>query len=274
MNEIHYLTPTSSDLQLPLYATGAGHWDSQEAVHRTDGFPDYQWSLALQGEGELTIGRRVYRVKAGDGFLLPPHIGHAYRTVREPWEVYWITFDGHGVDGMLKLAGLSAAGPYRLEETRSVTPYMEQLVRMARTQPPGHGAESSKLLYGLLLELRKQAAGGGAAAHQMNERLQPVLAYIEANYSRKLTLPELARLIHVTPQHLCLLFKRIFDMRPMEYVNRTRMNKAKAFMLQHPQAKQHETALAVGFENPAYFNAMFKRITGMSPGAFMKRHRA
>jgi Response regulator containing CheY-like receiver domain and AraC-type DNA-binding domain len=274
LNEIHYMTPTTSDLKLPVYVTGAGHWDDQQKVDRPDGFPEYQWSQTVSGEGELRIGDSVYRIKPGEGFFLPPNLRHSYYATRAPWEVYWVTFDGHYTESLLKLSGVQAVGPYALEQAEPLRNVMEKLIAIARDKRPGHGSEGSKQLYGMLLDLRQQLSNAGASAHQMSERLQPVLQYMERHYSRTVTLGELARLIHVTPQHLCLLFKKTFHLRPMEYMNRTRVNKAKELMIRDKRAKLQEIALAVGFDNPAYFNTLFKGIAGMTPGEFRRRHGA
>lgn len=61
-------------------------------------------------------------------------------------------------------------------------------------------------------------------------------------------------------------------MRPMEYVNRERINKSKEWMFREPGMKMHEIATRVGFDNASYFSSVFKRISGMSPEHFKKFH--
>ncbi|WP_168120212.1 AraC family transcriptional regulator [Paenibacillus sp. HB172176] len=272
MHELHYMTPTASELQLPIYLTGIGHWSSQERTYRAEGFHEHQLSFALRGEGILEVDGAERRVRGGDFFYLPPHIEHTYYAVKEPWEVLWLTFEGHYAETLLRLSGLPKAGVYQAEQNEALLLSVRTLFDLGRQRKAGHGTQCSKLLYGMLLDLRQQLAedGTGTSSLQLSERLQPVLSYIEEHYKNNLKLSELARLIHVTPQHLCLLFKRSFQLRPIAYVNRIRINKSKELILKHPDMKINEIAREIGFDNSSYFNAVFKAQTGTSPNAFKK----
>lgn len=271
MNEIYYMTATEPDRQLPVYLTGVGHWDHQLGIERPEGFPEHQWSQVLAGEGELRIGTERMRIKAGEGFYLPPGLEHGYEAVREPWEVRWFTFDGRYADSLVELAGLKRPGPHRPERPELLLPGLDALLELGRRRGPGAGSESSKLIYGLLLDLRQLVSETGAASLQQNERLEPVLRHIGEHLHLPISLDELARLIHVTPQHLCLLFKKTYRLRPMEYVNRERINRSKELLRIRPDAKLHEIAVETGFPSPGYFNTLFKRYTGLTPGEFRSR---
>ncbi|ANY69252.1 hypothetical protein BBD42_24300 [Paenibacillus sp. BIHB 4019] len=272
MNEIIYTTLTTTDYQLPVYVTGVGHWDHQEGIRRPEGFPDYQWTQVVSGEGELIIEQERFLVKQGDGFLLPPRLTHSYHAVKEPWEAYWFTYDGPLAESLNQLAGLTRPGIYTINDSRPVLEMMSDMLRLMREKEPGLGMLGSKQIYGVLLGLRQQLAEGSLATQQMNERLHPVLRYIEANLHRPITLPELAELLHVTPQHLCLLFKKTFKLRPMEYVNKERINKGKELLIRGGGMKLYEIARQVGFENPTYFNTLFKAYVGCTPGEFKQMH--
>ena len=50
-----------------------------------------------------------------------------------------------------------------------------------------------------------------------------------------------------------------------DYVNSLRIDYAKQYMKQHPDATQEHLAVACGFSSASYFNRKFKQITGHSP---------
>jgi transcriptional regulator GlxA family with amidase domain len=71
-------------------------------------------------------------------------------------------------------------------------------------------------------------------------------------------------------------FKRRFvsatGVTPIEYVQRLRVEDAKR-RLERTDVAVEEICWQVGYEDPAFFRRVFKRVTGMAPGAYRKRFR-
>ena len=69
-------------------------------------------------------------------------------------------------------------------------------------------------------------------------------------------------------------FKRRFTeatgFAPIDYVQRLRIEDAKR-RLERTEAPADEISWQVGYEDPAYFRRLFKRTTGITPGAYRKR---
>ncbi|MGM1045915.1 MAG: helix-turn-helix transcriptional regulator [Bacillota bacterium] len=62
------------------------------------------------------------------------------------------------------------------------------------------------------------------------------------------------------------------NIRPMEYVNRERINCSKQLIFLEPEQKIQDIAMRSGFEHPSYFCTVFKRFEGMTPEQFKKSH--
>ena len=67
--------------------------------------------------------------------------------------------------------------------------------------------------------------------------------------------------------HLSQLFKKETGRTVGSYLTRCGMQKAMA-LLKEGKLRGYEVAEAVGYKNPNYFGAMFKRYTGYTPKAY------
>lgn len=265
-------TLTEADLMLPVYLVGAGNWNHQHNISRPSGFPQYQWLYCFSGEGELIIEGEKHTIKANQGMFLFPHIPHEYYAVHEPWSIGWLCFNGHQIEPLFRIAGIRKSGSYSFTNNEIIVSHLHTALSLTQSSPSITGLDFSKLIYIFLIDLIKNLTDSTPSIEQNAIRLQPVFRYIEQNFSKVITLEELARTIDVTPQHLCLLFRKTMKIRPFEYINRTRINKSKEIMFHDMTKKMYEIAEMVGFEHPSYFSSLFKRLEGMSPESFKKLH--
>jgi AraC-like DNA-binding protein len=65
-------------------------------------------------------------------------------------------------------------------------------------------------------------------------------------------------------------FKELLGQTPLEYVTEWRMQKAMQ-LLEQRDKKLTDIARSVGYETDAAFSKAFKRLIGVSPGAYLKR---
>lgn len=100
-------------------------------------------------------------------------------------------------------------------------------------------------------------------------KLQLVLDYIQAHLEQDLGLKELANLVQLSPHYFAHLFKQSVGIAPHQYVVQQRVKRAKQ-LLKRSDMNIGEVAYAVGFSNQAHLNRHFKRITGITPGAFRR----
>jgi AraC-like DNA-binding protein len=81
------------------------------------------------------------------------------------------------------------------------------------------------------------------------------------------TLADLARAAHVSPEHLCRLFRQHLDAGPLETLRRARLERA-ATLVQRSNLTFKEIATITGFANPFHFSAAFKSVYGVAPRAY------
>lgn len=98
-------------------------------------------------------------------------------------------------------------------------------------------------------------------------------AFIADNYSRQLSLDEVAMTCSVNPSYLSRVFHQSTGHTFTEYVNRTRVEHAKKLLITRPTALVYEIARELGFEDSAYFSRVFREITGTTPGTWRDAHK-
>lgn len=100
--------------------------------------------------------------------------------------------------------------------------------------------------------------------------LSGIKEYIENNYEKNITLSSLSDTFFVSPFHIAHLFKEKFDISPIQYLIKTRIKIASELLIQTGYTV-FEISNLVGYPNANYFNIIFKRFTGMSPGKYRKK---
>ncbi|MFC5531284.1 helix-turn-helix transcriptional regulator [Cohnella yongneupensis] len=98
---------------------------------------------------------------------------------------------------------------------------------------------------------------------------QNVKVYIEQHYDLELSLSDLAQQVFVSPYHLAHVFKEEVGMSPIQYLIKCRIDEAKRLLIETEQSVR-DIALKVGYPNANYFNLLFSKMTGHSPGKYRK----
>jgi AraC-like DNA-binding protein len=70
--------------------------------------------------------------------------------------------------------------------------------------------------------------------------------------------------------HFIRLFKKAYGKAPHQYLIAVRIENAKLLLQSHHSVS--ETCFAVGFDSPASFSSLFKKMTGLTPSAYQNNH--
>ncbi|MEM7676949.1 MAG: response regulator transcription factor [Myxococcota bacterium] len=108
---------------------------------------------------------------------------------------------------------------------------------------------------------------------QHGSKLKRVLAFMEKNLERNLTLLELADEAGLSRNHFGRLFREGIGTTPYKYLVQRRMVKARR-LLETTDRPIIEVAVEVGYESQAYFSTVFKKECGVTPAAYRRDRRA
>lgn len=99
------------------------------------------------------------------------------------------------------------------------------------------------------------------------ERIQEITEYIDAHYTEKLLLTEIAEMQHLSLHYLSHLFKDYFQMSFQQYLPALRCEKARQLLLL-TNLNLLDISLESGFSDIKYLNKAFARQYGYSPRAY------
>ena len=102
------------------------------------------------------------------------------------------------------------------------------------------------------------------------QAIQRAAEYIRDNFRNKITIDDIARAVYLSPCYVSRIFKQGLGCTLMEYLTQVRVEEAKT-MLKNPKYNVMQVAEESGFEDPAYFTRVFKKLEGITPSKF-KQH--
>ena len=87
---------------------------------------------------------------------------------------------------------------------------------------------------------------------------------IHEHSDEELSLTKVAKAVNISPNYLSEKFKQVTGVNFVDYVARTRFEKARS-LLHEVDLRISEIAFAVGFQSLSQFNRVFKKFAGKSP---------
>lgn len=117
----------------------------------------------------------------------------------------------------------------------------------------------------LLLSHRQKKSTSPALQTKSLEKIKTILKYVEEHYADHITIDDMAAITFYSKSHFMKFFKAHVGTGFIEYLNDYRLTIAER-LLRTSDATVLEIAEKSGFDNLSYFNRMFKRKYGQSPG--------
>ncbi len=104
---------------------------------------------------------------------------------------------------------------------------------------------------------------------QLSKDIAKAVKFVQENYNKNISLPQLSEWIEMSPNHLSVLFKKELQVNFTDYLIRVRLEKAKELLL-GTNLKSYEIAERTGFTDDSYFSRMFMKHVGVRPNGFRR----
>ena len=97
-----------------------------------------------------------------------------------------------------------------------------------------------------------------------------IVQYIENNYKQQISMAALSERFGYTASYINRIFKKEYNMSPLQYLTEMKINRAKEIMLKNPEINIKSVAQSVGYEDSRYFSRIFKHECKLTPTAWIK----
>lgn len=230
---------------------------------------------------------QIYYVISGEGDFIT---SNGNRTISEGMYLFNKPFDIHGitvsrdVDGKplrmleVKFVVFDATLNSDLSTVPAVTKDSENVVEILR-QIYTEGINKSVYYYQIANHLLSvllyniiRGENKSSLEDQSNTQSRVVAEikeYIDKNLSNDISLDQLSKAVGYSKNYLCKTFKIKTGLTINSYLNKERINKAAAILI-NTDMELSEISEAVGYNNIYHFNKTFKKMIGLPPGNFRR----
>lgn len=258
-------------MSLSVYNTG---------LQRCD--PGYEWGPGVrdhyllhyvtEGKGTYTAKGQTYTLEAGDMFLAWPNELIAYQAdMQTPWSYCWVGFGGLDADTLVKQTDFAPKRPVMHVEDGEVPKGLLLDIYQCRGARHFEIVRMTGKLYAFLSWLMETSHGETRRKRQAGlEHVQRACEFIVNNYSRVITVQDIAQNVGVCRSLLNRAFQQHMDMSPVQYLTRYRMQQA-CILLERTDMPVKAVAYSVGYEDPLYFSRRFREMENCSPKEYADR---
>lgn len=243
------------------------------AIDRPGGTNDFDL-LHFSTPVRLAVDGVRQRVRAGGCVLYGPGSPQWYSGGDRAFTHDWFHFHGPGAQQLVQRCDIPLNTVLYPRATGFVTDIVRAMcLELAAKQPHWDLAVAAHVT-SLLLQLSRALAPApfenaprrtATAYHRVNEVRLAVLGAPGERWS----VAGMAAQACLSRARFSAVYKEYFGISPMEDVITTRLRKAR-WLIENSTMSIAQIARGVGFDDPAYFNRLFKRRVGVTPGRYAR----
>lgn len=259
---------------------------------------DYELLYLKEGSVRITVEGRVYDGNPGDVFLFRPHQRHKieclnnfpviqphvhfdlqYRADQRDVFVSYVTDEEMTPEqktffrsDIMDRFYPSIPDQIHLQNSKVFEEYLFALID-EYNMPSSFTQVRQQWYFMRLFDLYLTEVGyflhieGHSNAESIASRMK---LYLDNNTSRRVTLEELANVVHLDKSYIIRLFRQFYQETPISYHQKVRINRAKSMLL-YTNLSVTEIASNTGFSSIHDFDRVFRKMDGAAPSVYRPR---
>ncbi|ULL16779.1 AraC family transcriptional regulator [Paenibacillus sp. H1-7] len=249
-------------------------WEKRNRIYDWDGLQRatnnqciFQYTLA--GRGEIRIGTQTYPLEQHSAFLVVTGTDHRYYLPKDSefWEFIFITLIGPESLECWSTVQNHSGPVVRFSPDSPVIRTLEHVYLEASKKHITNGYKASGLAAQFVMEVYQSIKYNQASPDTWPEAVIKALKLIHENYAVINSIEELSLSLGISKYKFSRLFHATCGMTAMQYLTKIRIEKAME-LLRQTKLNLGEIARRTGYSDENYFNKVFRKSTGISPGKF------
>ncbi len=245
--------------------------------------PEIELIYGISGETIVHVSEEKYILKQGDILFVNPQELHSYSANTNEANYHAAVFDislfqyrephflkeaftNPLMRGTLRFPRKMSQGQERYDEISAIVDRIFNVDIKSKTMV----FADLTMLFCSLMEYELLEEIPFEATYKRSEDIKICIQYMYEHYSQKVTLLELADLVHMSPNYFCSYFKKQTGTSPFTQLTSIRIKQASKFLLQCDDSVER-IAGKCGFDNVSFFIRKFKEIQGCTPFQYRKK---
>ena len=230
----------------------------------------YEIEYFIDGEGQELLNGMLTDIHAGVFHVISPSDFHEIKII-SPLTLIKICFDISDIDPSVFDGATDILNGNLLRLSGNDKELFDNLFYSALLQKELYGTQSTnpvivkKLIEVILLTAAEHISRRSVTQSCRNkDEMNAVLAYIHANFKRRLSLAEVAKKMHFSPSYLSRRFHERVGTTFMQYIKILRLEFAARLIL-NTDSEITDICYEAGFSSPQSFSNEFKKTYNLTP---------
>lgn len=227
----------------------------------------YTIHYIISGEGYIKYNGIEVKLRAGDAFIIYPHmLVEYYPSNKKPWSYYWVVFNGLLAQNIEEELPFTRENIYNtIGKQKVLEEYFENAVSsyVFEGEITFETMGWAYLIINKLIELNLKN-NENRCVNQQEKHVREIKEFIQFNYYFDISINEIARSQCINLNYMCNIFKKYSGVTPKQYIKKLRMERA-IEVLKNYDIKVSDVAKMLGYKDALYFSKEFKKYFGFSP---------
>ncbi len=232
------------------------------------GRKDYYLMYILSGKMDAVINGKRGVLEGGTAVCISPYTPYFYMPTDGSSDCIsyrFVHFTGKNVDSVLKACNIPVNEIFGVDINEEIYSLWDDLYYEFRNNFESFDTLGAIFLPYMLMKIGKMARNRNSSGRKLDLSIR----YIHANISSPLSIEELAAMEFLSVSRYREVFRNVTGYSPIEYISALRIRLA-AKLLSQGDASIEEVSHAVGYSDRLYFQRVFKKNMGVTPGGYLK----
>lgn len=216
----------------------------------------------IKGSGEYHVSGRIYKLEQGDAFIIYPNIETFYKAnPDDPWEYYWVGFNGTEAKNLLTLSGILGLYKFTYKKDNLLKKSIIDLYHASK-----NSSSREYAMLGYLYLFFSYMINQTTEKKQKNTEsyVEEICKYIQLNYKSEINIKRIANHFHIDRSNVYKIFKETLQVSPVQYLINYRLSMA-CKLLKTTDLPVYHIAYNVGYKDIVHFTKMFKAHYKITP---------